>query len=393
VIAAFIWSVIISWNEQRVEWKPFAYSLGGAILGLIINPYFPSNVWLFLEHLFTKLKVGDFQVAVGGEWYPYSSLELLTHLPIALLAVLLGYILYTLDDRKKLPEKSTFFLAFVTILLVSMFRSKRFAEYFPPFAVLFGAFSFQFFRESLRPKVLPLPEDFRRDIEPYLDKEVQTKDEQTWELVQNVAVGTVGVLLFLLMFYNFRGIEIEKLGLKQVGLAQELRDDAPPSKFKRGADWMLQNIPEGERIFNTGWDDFPKLFFLDQKHSYVAGLDPTYLFTKNPELSKLFDEITTGKTDDPAPIIRERFGARFIFSRDGNDDFYAKIMESGWAEKVYDDDECYILKIRDQKGEPPAESNVDENETVKDEDVEEVADNKANVSNEGEVIDNTEEKK
>jgi hypothetical protein len=68
-------------------------------------------------------------------------------------------------------------------------------------------------------------------------------------------------------------------------------------------------------------------------------------------------------------------------------------MESGWAEKVYDDDECYILKIRDQKGEPPAESNVDENETVKDEDVEEVADNKANVSNEGEVIDNTEEKK
>ena len=34
----------------------------------------------------------------------------------------------------------------------------------------------------------------------------------------------------------------------------------------------------------------------------------------------------------------------------------AKLLESGWAEMAYEDDEARILKIRDQKGEPPAEA-------------------------------------
>lgn len=31
-------------------------------------------------------------------------------------------------------------------------------------------------------------------------------------------------------------------------------------------------------------------------------------------------------------------------------------MESGWFDKVYEDDDSFILKMRDVKGEPPAES-------------------------------------
>ena len=78
--------------------------------------------------------------------------------------------------------------------------------------------------------------------------------------------------------------------------------------------WFNENVPAGERIFNCNWDDFPKMFFYDQKHNYVYGLDPNYLYTKNPELSKLISDITGGKIDDPAPIIRDKFGANYIFS-------------------------------------------------------------------------------
>jgi len=33
----------------------------------------------------------------------------------------------------------------------------------------------------------------------------------------------------------------------------------------------------------------------------------------------------------------------------------AKLLDSGWADTVYEDDEGRLLKIRDQKGQPPSE--------------------------------------
>src|ERR1043165_7132876 len=53
-IAAMIWTVIIAWNERRFEWRPLLYSGVGMIAGNIINPYFPKNLYLFVEHVKEK---------------------------------------------------------------------------------------------------------------------------------------------------------------------------------------------------------------------------------------------------------------------------------------------------------------------------------------------------
>lgn len=363
LLAAVIWAIIIGWNERKFEWQPIAYTGGGLVLGNIINPYFPNNLKLFSEHFWTKFNVGgDFAVAVGGEWYPYSGQDLLTHFPIALAAMLIGYILF-MPKNHKLPEKSTFFLMFVTILLMSQFRSKRFAEYFPPFAILFAAFSW---KEFLTPTVHQLPEDIQREFEPYLDTDKTTRKQHWFETAKLVAAWTLGIILGFVMFYNFIGIDFSAnerfqntvglrwlASLKQIGLLTDIRSNETNDKYKRAMDWANQNIPEGERIFNCNWDDFPKLFYFDQKHTYVYGLDPNYLYSKNPELSRLIGDITSGKTDDAAPIIREKFGANYIFSdAKENEDMFAKALASGWVEMVYEDDEARILKIRDVKGEP-----------------------------------------
>ena len=125
-----------------------------------------------------------------------------------------------------------------------------------------------------------------------------------------------------------------------------------------------ENIPAGERIFNANWDDFPKLFFFNTKHAYVYGLDPNYLYSQNPDLYKLLLDITGGKIDDPAPMIRERFGANWVFTdAKENDDMVAKLLASGWAEIAYEDDEARILRIRPEKGDPPKDATEDEPET------------------------------
>jgi hypothetical protein len=357
--AAVIWTIIIAWNEHRFEWRPLAYTTGGMILGNLINPYFPNNLLLFAEHFIEKFKVGsDFVVPVGGEWYPYSGMELLMNFPIALGAMLTGYILF-MPRNHRLPEKATFFLMFVTILLAAQFRSKRFAEYFPPFAILFAAFSWQAFTAS---NATELPEDLRQELEPYLDVSKPNRNQAAWNIARQASIWIIGLALFGWLVFNLRGIDF--MGYQEQGLIGTIKANEPGDKYRRAMEWATgtdangnENIPAGERIFNCSWDDFPKLFFYDQKHSYVYGLDPNYLYSENPDLFKLLVDITAGKTDDAGPIIRDKFGARYIFAdAKENEDMIAKALESGWVEMVYEDDEARLLKIRDQKGEPPSDA-------------------------------------
>ncbi len=366
LFAAIIWTLILAWNERRFEWRPLAYTASGLILGNVINPYFPNNLYLFTEHFTEKFKIGsDFVVAVGGEWYPYNGMELLMNFPIALAAMLIGYILFA-PRGGKLPEKAMFFLAFTSILIAAQFRSKRFAEYFPPFAILFAAFSWDAF---IVPKAAELPDEFQRDIDPYLDAAKPTERQAWWDAARSASVWVIGLALCIFWVYNLIGIH--RWGFDEAGMIDNITSNDHDEKYHRAMEWAtgldetgVENIPKGERIFNTNWDKFPKLFFLDTKHTFVYGLDPNYLYSQNPELYKLLKEITEAKIDDPAPMIRDRFGANYIFTdAKENVDMIAKCLESGWVETVYEDDEARILKIRAQKGDPPAATKEEQGET------------------------------
>lgn len=350
-IAACIWVAIIGWNERKFEWQPLAYTFGGMVLGTVVNPYFPNNVSLFVDHAFMKMR-SSYEVPVGGEWYPYDGWQLLTHLSIALIAMLIGYILFK-PRNGQLPEKATFFLVFGTFLLIWMFKSKRLAEYFPPFAILFCAFSWKAF---MTPNAPQLPEDFRRDIEPLLDAEPVVQEPSIVGTIKDTAPWVIGALLFVILIFNFAGTSL-MFGVKHEDLLTTIKKNQKDDRYGEAMEWAVKNIPPGDRIFNCNWDDFPKLFFYDTKHTYVYGLDPNYLYSKNPDLYKELKEITAGKVDDPGPIIKEKFGAKWVFSDAGEcEDFLAKLLESGWAETVHEDGEAYILKIRDEKGEPPQET-------------------------------------
>jgi len=164
---------------------------------------------------------------------------------------------------------------------------------------------------------------------------------------------------------NTKGLHV--LGFNQDGLAETIAGNDTDDRYRRAMAWATgvdangkENIPAGERIFNCNWDDFPKLFFLDTKHTYVYGLDPNYLYSKNPDLYVLLQDITNGKVTDAAPMIREKFGSNYIFAdAKENEDMFAKLIESGWVDMAYEDDEARILKIRDVKGQPPKDA-VDE---------------------------------
>ncbi len=402
IAAALFWTLALAWSEERFEWRPLVFATGGVILGFIVNPYFPKNFLLFFEHFLTK--TGSFPVAVGNEWYPYDTWDLAVNSFIALAAMLAGYVAFDWTDRKR-AARPAFFLLFATMLLAASFRSRRFVEYWPPFAVLFAAFSLQPILSGVS-ELARLPDDVLGELSAYFDRNSVEETQGRTDWVSEAEVALVGAALAMLMYFIIYtvmktpvegGAKIWLLltvktaaaGVAFVGgvlgyliwrkergllvavplaltlllcfnvatMSESIAGDPSREFYQNGAEWMRQNIPAGERIFNTDWDDFPRLFFFDPSHSYTSGLDPTYLHTQDPELSQLYEDITLGKQEDPGPLIRERFGAGYVFSDNQkvHDEFFDKALGSGWFETVYKDEDCTVLKIREQKGEPPDE--------------------------------------
>jgi TgpA N-terminal domain len=333
VMATVFWIITIAITEVRIEWRPLVYVLAGCAAGLILNPYFPHNLQQLVEHMKIKLTVSDFDTKVGSEWYPYDSWEFLGNSAVACIAMLAGYIAFEPSERKR-AHYPIFFLLLSTALMIMTARWKRIAEYWPPFAVLFAGFSLNPWLHGFQPYPRRLSPDILEELKPFFDRE---EERAFREMFKTAAVATVALALSVFLYFNLTATE------------KEIAQSEPHDHYRAGATWLKNNVPPGQIIFNTDWDDFPRLFYYDPSHYYVSGLDPSYLFDKNPELSSLYDNITLGKEEDPGPLIRDRFGARYVFSDNDHHDFFDHARASGWFDIVYEDTQCTIMYIRDEK--------------------------------------------
>jgi hypothetical protein len=339
IMATVFWVVTIAITERRFEWRPLVFVLAGCAAGLIINPYFPKNLLQLAEHMKIKLTVSDFDTKVGSEWYPYDSWEFLGNSAVACIAMFVGYVTFEPSERRR-SHYPLFFLLLSTALMIMTARWKRIAEYWPPFAVLFAGFALQPWLEGYRPYLTRLPKEVLEELKPFLDREGMPpppKEKDFRDLLRTIAMSVVALILSGFLSLNL------KATVKEIGQSE------PHDHYRAGAAWLRANVPPGEIIFNTDWDDFPRLFYYDSSHYYVSGLDPSYLYEKNPDLSRLYERITLGQEEDPAPVIRDRFGSRYVFSDNNHHDFFEHARLSGWFDIVYEDTECTIMYIRDQK--------------------------------------------
>jgi hypothetical protein len=337
-ILAVIWVAVLWWSERRFEWRPLAWTAGGTALGFLVSPYFPNNFRLFLEHVAAKSGSATLQSRVGFEWLSLPGWDFLTSSVVACAAMVAGYIalgyafsLYQ-SDRVKLQRPLLFFF-FSSFLMLITIRANRFMEYWPPFAVLFVAFTMQAVWEKVpTPGVSP-------DQKPH------------WKLLAPIAA-----LLVVALIYNLRSTRTQITGVTR---------DA--DHYRAGAEWLRTNLPPGTLIFDVNWTDFPKLFFYAPEMTYVSGLDPLYLLDQHPELARLNDRLSTREEPDPAGAIRSLFaatvpsGVSYVFVGDDPGPpppvWFRYILQSGRFKELYHDTQCVIFQVLDQAMEPtPAPS-------------------------------------
>lgn len=304
-------AVTIYLSERRFEFRPILATAIGIVAGLVINPYFPKNLALFREHLLMKTG-GTYAVDVGVEWYPYDTWVILGSSALAFVIFVVALLAF--DYRRRTRDaKPLFFLFASTMFLLMAFKSRRFIEYWPPFAVAFAAF-------TISPKLETVSFAWM----------ARTRDRVIAALAAS-AVTVLAVLGMCAVVFQARA---------------DVRSEADPFAYKGASEWLAANTPAGSMVFNTDWDDFPMLFYYNPGNTYIVGLDPTYLYDRDQELWKLYADITLGNENNPAPIIRDRFGAEYVFTDNEHSDFMQVVEDSGDFEKVYEDKFTTVLRVR-----------------------------------------------
>ena len=124
-----------------------------------------------------------------------------------------------------------------------------------------------------------------------------------------------------------------------------IKDSAPYDLYAGASAWLVQNTPPGAHIFQTDWDDFPRLFFYNTHNTYLIGLDPTYMQLYSSGLYDLWVDITQGRIERPSRYIFTTFESTYVHTDLNHTDFLRVAGEDPGLLPVYRDDQAAIFQV------------------------------------------------
>jgi hypothetical protein len=300
--------VVVRWllDRQR-DLAPLAYAIAGISLGLLINPYFPDNL-VFIFHHFTPKLTDTTAIRVGNEWYPYKTWTLVENSGPALLAFIAGVFALGFQERRMNVPTATLLL--ISVLLGAMlFKSRRFVEYFPAFTLLFCAIAWT----------------------PLLKHAMRTRAWTRWALPILLAI-----LLIPAIWSNVQATR------------DSLQKSKPYQRYAAASAWLQEHTPAGSRVFQTDWDDFTQLYFYNTHNTYTLGLDPTYMQLYDPQLYDTWVDISKGRVEAPADVIRHTFDAPYVLTDLKHTSFLRQARADSNLKEVYQDEYAVIFAVTGQ---------------------------------------------
>lgn len=297
--------IIARWLlDRQLDLAPLVYTTLGLGLGLLINPYFPNNLLFIYHHLLPKL-IDATGTRVGGEWYPYETWALVQNSGPALFAFVAGTFALGLRERRIETHTASLFLITVFFALI-LFKSRRFVEYYPAFALLFCAVAWK----------------------PLFEEWLQTK---VW--MDRVLPLALALILVPVIWFNIQTVR------------ENLQNSKPYQQYVKAAHWLQENTPPQSRVFQTDWDDFTRLYFYNTHNTYTLGLDPTYMQSYDAELYSLWQDVAKGLVEPPAATIAGTFGANYVLTDLDHVRFLYVADADPNMEEVYRDDDAVIFRV------------------------------------------------
>ncbi len=305
--------------------------LFGIVCGLVINPYFPSNLYFNWVHI-VKIGLKNYQniLSVGAEWYPFEPTNLILNnlFIFAVWFIAIGWFFVSFKKSSLLfsgqKAKTLSLFIFSSLFLIFTIKSRRNVEYFVPLAILFSSFSLNRLFSNF----------------PWKEYFSQFKVKEFPYNLMSFILGFFLLVIFVFCSFSF----FEKVWAEKI---KEFASGASFDQFKKVSEFLKENTQKGEIIFHSSWDEFPPLFYHNDKNYYIAGLDPTFMYEKNKALYWIWFNIVSGKQkNNLSKTIKENFNARYVFVQANRQKMKENLDQDKDFEKVYEDKEGYVYKIK-----------------------------------------------
>ncbi len=291
----------------------------GLVAGLLINPYFPQNLFFYWQQL-VQIGIVNFQnvVNVGGEWRPYGFVELLANTVFVSIAVLLALVLSVLYRRRQTMESWTLLILAAFFFLITL-KSRRYVELYVPFATLYAAF-------ATRDALLTVP------------------TSRLWARVRKLFQERSTVAIILTVYFVASSFTVITRDMRQ--LDHDLKSGFRENYLSGVSQWLTANSPQGSIVVHSDWDDFPSMFYHNSHNNYIVGLDPTFMYQYNKALYVRWADLTMGKrTSDATPIITQDLKSSIVVVTKDHPAFRTTMDQQQGFSVVYEDDEAAIYQL------------------------------------------------
>lgn len=327
-IITFIYCLIHFFSKSEISYPlrgriliPLLPVSGGTLAGLIINPYFPKNL-IFYWHQLIQIGLINYQntIKVGSEWYPYSYFDLIPVNGFIFICLALAGVAFFFY-RKKTPLINHFFLFLTILFLAATFKSRRYIEYFIPFAFIWSMLTLNIFWKT-------------------------TLWKNKYQKIKKDIFKKKSYLIFAI-YLVFTIIIIISMNFQMVKNDAE-NPFAHYEYWRNASNYLQQHTAAGDLVFHTEWHTWPQLFYHNTHNFYLVGLDPTFMYKYDPATYQLWDDLRKGKLKlESSQKIKEDFNSDYIILSTRKNDklLLAYLQRDPNCELIYTDDQAFIFKI------------------------------------------------
>jgi hypothetical protein len=300
---------------ERPRWRVGWAVILGTLTAVLLNPFVPNNLTLWwvqnVEVLAMSWSPSSPDLGLGLEILPDSPWTLLGANPGPALLTLAGSLLAARALRRRGGIAASGAAAVATLgvvtwgFLAMSLLSRRFAEFWAPFSVLFAAVAAS--REGALPALPPGP-------------------------ARRILIAAAVIL-------------IAATGWSTIARAQRIVAEDPGMVFEPCARWIDAHVPEGATVFHTDWDEFPELFFFAPRQRYLVGLDPTFMYVTDPSRWALWRNIAEGRAPAMRDAITMTFGSHHVVADAGYTAFLERADQEPGMRLMLADDDCRVYEI------------------------------------------------
>ncbi|MEK7496776.1 MAG: hypothetical protein AAB657_02620 [Patescibacteria group bacterium] len=320
--------VIEKWRDKKTSSNllgkkniiTMASILGGLVLGITTNPYFPINIKYLLQ-IFKMALVPYYKiVGIGTEWYPPVAVDFPAHTAYPLLVWLLLTMVGVFIWRK--ISKLTVSAWLITILwLVYTFRARRQVEYLVPWFILSSGL---------------LARDWL----------IISNIKIWWDQIKNFIPKFVFVPIvkYSLFIYLIILVPVE-LGRGIVKTKTNLDSGINHNYFKTTGEWLKNNTEARSIVFQSNWGSFPELWYYNDQNWYLTGLDQTFMYEYSADKYKLWQEIVDGKKADFYNEVKNIFKADYYLLEKKSAAALGRLNRDTRFIKVHQNEEAIIYKV------------------------------------------------